>query len=519
MGLFNKSQIDKINQVAAKSTELAAPQVASKKGMSEELNAISERVQDYFQDSEAILITTVSELHEYITKAIDSGYAGIDTETTGLDRVKDTIVGASLYYPGGIECYIPMKHLVPIFDQPYKNQLTYQEAGKEFDRLARGAIKLIFANADFDLAMIYKDLKVDLNESCYYDVILAWRCLKENERDNALKVLYNKYVLKGHGDPMKFNDFFSAKLFPYCKPDIAKLYAANDAKITYELFRWQLPYITPTHEKCKRNHLEAVSSLIWDVENPLIAVCQNLHRNGIYVDKTTSASLIKRYKEEEAVEIEKLRQMVDEALASSSYVPPFGTKKPFISGKDFNPKSPPHVKYLIYDVLGVDKGRNGTSTDKNVLRELNLPVADQILKVRSLGVLISTFVEKMPNATTPDSRIHAQFKQTGADTGRLSCANPNLMNIPSHATDIRHMFRATPVQYIDQDCNYNEENNEITVNLPRYYYVTTSAGEKKAEDLFVGDEVKLLNNKQEVWRVVKSVADSSTDPAIRDVVF
>ena len=81
------------------------------------------------------------------------------------------------------------------------------------------------------------------------------------------------------------------------------------------------------------------------------------------------------------------------------------------------------------------------------------------------------------------------------------------------------MFRATPVQYIEQDCNYSEENNEITVNLPRYYYVTTSAGEKKAEDLLVGDEVKLLNNKQEVWKVVKSVVDSSTDPAICDVVL
>ena len=58
-------------------------------------------------------------------------------------------------------------------------------------------------------------------------------------------------MLKGKGDPKKFSDFFTAQLFPYCKPEVAKLYAANDAKITYELFKWQLPYVTKDHPKCK----------------------------------------------------------------------------------------------------------------------------------------------------------------------------------------------------------------------------------------------------------------------------
>ncbi len=421
MGLFSAAQIDQINKVAAKSKELTTvPKSTTKKNMNAELNKMSQSVVDYFKDSPAILITSKEDLHEYVTKAIESGYSGIDTETTGLDRINDTIVGASLYYPGGVECYIPMKHLVPIFDTPYKNQLTYEDVGEEFQRLADSDIKLIFANADFDLSMIYKDLKVDLNSRCYYDVILAWRCLKENEPSNALKVLYNKYVLRGKGDPMKFSDFFTPTMFPYCKPEVAKLYAANDAKITYELFKWQLPYVTKDHPKCKKAHLEKIADLVWNVEFPLIPVCQNMHRGGMYVDKCTSDTLITRYHEIESAEKRKLAELVDAELEKSTTISAL-SKKPFTSGSTFNPKSPPHVKYLLYTVMNLPQGKGGGSTDKEILREMNLPVTNQILKVRSLGVLISTFVEKMPAATTSDSRIHANFKQMGADTGRLSC--------------------------------------------------------------------------------------------------
>ena len=397
---------------------------------------------------------TVSSLYDEYMKRLSE-------QSESIDRVKDTIVGASLYVPGQPECYIPMKHLVPIFDTPYKGQLSYEEVSSEFQRLADNDVRLVFANADFDLSMIYKDLKVDFNDACYYDVILAWRCLKENEKDNTLKGLYNKYCLKGAGDPMKFRDFFTPKLFPYCKPEVAGLYAANDAKITYELFQWQLPYVTKDNPKCKRNHLEAIADLVWNVEMPLIKVCQIMHRTGIYLDKDISNVLVKRYNEEREHELEVLSHMVDDIISESNYVPSFGTKKPFVSGSDFNPNSPVHVKYLLYTLMNIKTEGNKTSTDKSVLRELNLPVTDQILKVRSLGVLISTFVDKMPKATTPDSRIHAQFKQIGADTGRFSSAEPNMQNIPSHAIDIRHMFRATP-GYVMLSSDYSQQEPKIT---------------------------------------------------------
>lgn len=420
MGLFSETQINEINAIAKRSkAELPKMPEKKSKSINSELNAISETVKEYFKDSKAICITTEEDLHDYISKLIESGYAGIDTETTGLDRYYDHIVGASLYYPGGVECYIPMRHMIPIFEEPYPNQLSYEQVSKEFRRIVDSDVKLIFANADFDLSMIYKDLHVDFCDRCYYDVILAWRVLKENELHNGLKDLYNKYVMRGEGDPKRFSDFFSPQLFPYCKPDIAKLYAANDAKITYELFLWQLPYCTKDHPKCKKAHLEAISDLLWNVEFPLIKVCQDMHRLGIYLDKDVSRQIQNRYHKKYDVELQKLKEMVQDILDSNTK-PTTAKSKPFTRGQDFNPTSPLHVKYLLYDLMDIPHDKK-SGTGKEILADINLPITNQILKVRSLATLIGTFVDKMPNAVTPDSRIHAQFKQIGASTGRFSC--------------------------------------------------------------------------------------------------
>lgn len=514
MSLFSPAQMDKINEVAAKSkAALTPPAPTNAKGMTAELNAIAEKVKGYFTDSTAICITTPEDLHEYVSEVIAAGYAGIDTETTGLDRIHDTVVGASLYYPGGDECYIPIKHKIPIFDEPYKGQLTYEQVASELERLRLAGTKLIFANADFDLSMIYKDMKVDLIDVCYYDVLLAWRCLKENEPDNSLKVLYNKYVLKGKGDPMKFTDFFSPKLFPYCKPEVAKLYAGADARMTFELFQWQLPYVTKDHAKCKNAHLEAIADLVWNIEIPLIRVCQLMHRRGIYLDKDVANKLLARYQNKYRDEVKKLGDLVQSLLDNTGYG--IVSKCPFRKGADFNPNSTTHVQYLCKSILNLNIGK---SVDKNVLTEINLPVTNQILKVRNLTKLISTYVEKLPKAVTPDSKIHARFNSIGADTGRFSSADPNMQNIPSHAGDIRHMFRATAAQRQLIDCTTDDSNIVVSVNALNT--VTLQNGDPvSVEKLQVDDCVKLLDNGKEIWVYVKSISTSDDDPCICNVVF
>lgn len=516
MSLFSESQRAQIDQVAKKSLQsLNAPQSRKKSNTSItfELNEISQLVQDYFKGSPAVLITTPEDLHAYVDKLIESGYAGIDTETTGLDTIRDTIVGASLYYPGGVECYIPIKHLVPIFDVPVKGQLTYEQVQVEFQRISDAGVRLVFANADFDLAMIYKDIHVDFLPNMYADVLSIWRCLKEDEKDNSLKGLYNKYVLRGRGDPKKFSDFFSPALFPYCKPEIAKLYAANDAKITYELFLFELPYITRDHEKCKKNKLESVADLVWQLEMPMVHVCQNLHRNGIFIDAETCRHLKERYHAIYAQEKQKLQEMVQEIIDThpSTTFSRGLAKRPFTSGATFNGNSSTHVVYLLRDIMQIPKFQSGNvSADKEALADLNLPVASQILNMRKADKLISTYVDKLPNEVAPDGRIHARFRSLGADTGRMSSQSPNLQNIPSHATDIRHMFRATPE--IRYELNCEEHDGTLSIQLPNYYIVNTPDGEVKVHDLTEGCSVTLTHDAQQQNLTLQSISYIENSP-------
>ena len=126
------------------------------------------------------------------------------------------------------------------------------------------------------------------------------------------------------------------------------------------------------------------------------------------------------------------------------------------------------------------------------------------MKVRSLSVLINTFVDKLPNSVARDGRIHGQFKQIGADTGRMSSAEPNLQNIPSHAVDIRHMFRATPESMEKLDPTGVTE-DEITFTVPRWYSVTVNSSPVEASNVHEGDELSILDNNVSVTMRVTSV--------------
>ena len=486
MGLFSPSQMEQINAIAAKSKETLKPISSSKSitSVQRELEESTRTVLEYFKDSPAILITSVDQLHDYVTKVIESGYCGVDTETTGTDKVNDTVVGFSLYYPGGAECYVPCKHLVPIFNTPYTNQLTYEDARPELQRLVDAKVKTIWYNADFDIPMIYRCFNVDFLPAFYYDGMVAWRCLKENETARGLKEVYNKYVLGGKGNPKKFSDFFSHALFPYSKPEVAALYAANDAKLHYELFIWQLPYVTKDHPKCKKHHLERVADLVWNIEFPLVRICALMHRIGVYLDLDTSNVLQPRYHAIRDAEFAKLVEMIkpemDKADSSVIY------KSPFKTPQEFKPNSPNQVEYLLNTImqLGLE------STKSEYLENVNLPITNQLSTVRSLDTLISGFIDKPPKMAASDGRIHATFDSCGAKTGRFSSKAPNMQNIPSHAIDIRHQFRATPAMEKLTDCKFVD--GKLQVTLGSYDSVLVQNGSMKdVIDLCESDILKL----------------------------
>ena len=95
-----------------------------------------------------------------------------------------------------------------------------------------------------------------------------------------------------------------------------------------------------------------------------------------------------------------------------------------------------------------------------------------------------------------------------------------MQNIPSHAEDIRHMFRATPKHAEVLDCSYDRSTELICVDVPRINYVSTSnRGDIQISDLVVGDVVKLLEDGKEVYRIVKEISVADNDTILCHVVF
>ncbi|MEA2521059.1 MAG: polymerase, partial [Actinomycetota bacterium] len=119
------------------------------------------------------------------------------------------------------------------------------------------------------------------------------------------------------------------------------------------------------------------------------------------------------------------------------------------AGEDFNLNSPPQLRKILYEKLGLQPGKKTPkgelSTDASVLEKLREahPIVDALLSWRELDKLNSTYLEALPRLVDPrDGRVHTSFNQTVAATGRLSSSNPNLQNIPVRSELGRQIRRA-----------------------------------------------------------------------------
>ena len=140
-----------------------------------------------------------------------------------------------------------------------------------------------------------------------------------------------------------------------------------------------------------------------------------MHRVGVYFDHGVRDTLKVRYDAKYLAENTKLINMIQEVIDQADIMTI--QKSPFRSGEEFNEGSPKHVVYLLNSFLGCQV----ESGDKSTLTLLNLPITNQILKVRALGKLLNSFIDSLPDDVGRDGRIHSTFKSVGADTGRMSC--------------------------------------------------------------------------------------------------
>jgi DNA polymerase-1 len=106
-----------------------------------------------------------------------------------------------------------------------------------------------------------------------------------------------------------------------------------------------------------------------------------------------------------------------------------------LSGAEFDLNKPLSVGTILYDKLGIrcpkQTAKGARSVDSESLKEIAHPIADKILEYRGIDKLANTFIKVLPKYADENGRIHPEFKPLGAATGRFSCADPNVQQIPN----------------------------------------------------------------------------------------
>lgn len=447
--------------VVNKSTnKKSAPIIVKGGGLIEKISSINALVESKLgkYKDDYIVITDIQDLISYIDAAAKTGIIAIDTETTGLDPISDKIVGMSIYTPGKRAAYIPIHHISYITGMEVEGQLCEKEIAIELIRMQDYNVKVIMYNAKFDLRVIKNGLGVKLN--CYFDCHLAAMCLNENE-PHGLKTLHSKYVLDGKEDEFSFGKLFDGITFDYVPIKTGYIYAARDAVDTYELYEWQLPYLTESNPLCTEYGLEHVSKVFWDIEMPCIEVLAEMEDTGVDFDLDYAYELSEKYNKQKDEQLEEFYRILD---MYKPEIEKYKLNNPVNKLSDpINIASPTQLAILFYDILGIEapdpKSPRGTGVE--ILQKIDNPLCKAILDYRATEKLLSTYVDKLPECINEKTgRIHCNFNQYGAKTGRMSSDNPNMQNIPSHNHDIRQMFKATD-GYVMMSSDYSQQEPKV----------------------------------------------------------
>lgn len=367
-----------------------------------------------------LLLNSDKKFVEYMDKALKREYCALDTETTGLDfQDQKQIVGLCIMGDGLEPAYVPVGHIDNITEELEVNQVSVEYLKTQLLRLFKSNVKLIYHNYYYDAVVLY--FVCGIIPPIYFDTYPCSCLLNENE-SHSLKDLYMKYILEKDGEVDKFSELFNG--IPFCNipSHIGANYAAQDSKMTMDVFKFFLPFVTKGTPECEEYRLEKISDLLYDVEIPLLPILVDMKIRGIEFDFKRAKELHDKYT--------KLRDDAEDKLNSLTDI-------------QVNFNSPAQVASLLYDHLKLPQIEE-RSTSAEVLEKLDHPVAKAIVEVKTYDKLLGTFIDKLTEqARNTNGKIHCNYNSNGAQsTGRLSSSNPNLQQIPSGFSDVRNMFYA-----------------------------------------------------------------------------
>lgn len=343
----------------------------------------------------------------------------VDLETTSLDYQFAKIVGVSFCWESNRAYYVPCGHTALAesgVNVRVPKQISVESLLAQIGPILRDSrVGKVGQNLKYD-ASVLGEHGIELN-GIDFDTMVASYLLNPDKRSHNLSVLAWEYLgrrLTEYDDLVeKGEDFTTVEI------NKATDYCCQDSHCAWLIAEKLAPEI-------EKNGLSRVMN---ELEMPLVLILANLERRGIKVDPQFLKSM--------SLEFEKQLALLEQEIYS-------------LVGCQFNINSPKQLSEVLYTKLniptkGLKKTKSGVSTDSSVLEKLvaHHPVAQQLLKYRTVHKLKSTYLDALPaQISQKTGRIHSRFHQTQTGTGRLSSSDPNLQNIPIRDVEGRKIRQA-----------------------------------------------------------------------------
>ena len=364
-------------------------------------------------------VQTWEQFDTWLAKINAAELTAFDTETTALDPMLAQLVGISLSVEANSAAYIPVGHRGP--DHP--EQLPRDEVlAKLKPWLESAGHKKVGQHMKYD-EQVLANYGIAMN-GIEHDTLLQSYVLESHRthdmdslalRHLGIKTIkYEEVAGKGAGQ-IGFDEVALEQ---------AAEYAAEDADITLRLHQALYPQVAAE---------AGLSRVYRDIEVPTSRVLRKMERNGVLIDA------------------EKLRLQSNEIAARLIELE---TEAYVLAEGEFNLGSPKQIGQIFFEKLQlpvVKKTPSGApSTDEEVLQKLaeDYPLPKLLLEHRGLSKLKSTYTDKLPRMVNAQTgRVHTNYAQAVAVTGRLASNDPNLQNIPVRTAEgrrIREAFIAAP---------------------------------------------------------------------------
>ncbi|MFT7282728.1 MAG: DNA polymerase-1, partial [Cyclobacteriaceae bacterium] len=403
-----------------------------------------------------------------------------DTETTSLETVDAEIVGLAVSLKTGTAYYVPFG----------ADQTQTAIELKEFQALLEDPEKLkIGQNLKYDIQILRNyDISV---KGPLFDTMLA-HYLIDPETAHSMDRMAENYL---NYSPVSISTLIGPKGKNQKSIRDAEIkevceYACEDADITLQLKEKLEPQI-------KELGLE---KLLHEVEEPLSFVLSDMEYTGVSIDKEALAKM--------SVELEEASRIAQDEIFKTA-------------GMEFNIGSPKQLGEVLFDKLKlVDKPKKTKSgqyaTGEDILSKLAAEhdIANKILEFREYQKLKSTYVDALPRLISPtDGRVHTDYRQTVAVTGRLSSNNPNLQNIPIRTIkgrEIRKAFVPQQKEHLLMAADYSQVELRI---------MAAFSGDQSMQEAFRAGRDIHANTASKVFKVPLAEVDGGMRRKAKEVNF